>query len=48
MKQEGRFWNKTIIKFFQKIGFDTTDGDPYILILVHKKDLIIVEINVVN
>ena len=32
LKQARRLWNKTLIKFFQKIGFVTTNIDPYILV----------------
>ena len=31
LKQAGRLWNKTIIKFFQKFGFVFTNADPCIL-----------------
>lgn len=31
LKQAGRLWNKTLIKFFRKIGFKPTNADPCIL-----------------
>ena len=31
LKQAGRLWNKTLIKFFRTIGFIPTNGDPCIL-----------------
>lgn len=31
LKQAGRLWNKTLIKFFRKIGFEPTNADPCIL-----------------
>lgn len=46
LKQAGRLWNKTIIKFFKKIGFDATNGDPYILIFRKEEQLIIVGVYV--
>ena len=46
LKQVGRLWNKTIIQFFQKIGFDTINGDLCILILVHNGDFIVVGVYV--
>lgn len=31
LKQTGRIWNKTLIKFFRKIYFVPTNADPCIL-----------------
>lgn len=31
LKQAGRLWNKTFIRFFRKIGFTPTNIDLYIL-----------------
>ena len=33
LKQVRQFWNKTITKFFSKIGFSSTNTDIYILII---------------
>ncbi len=46
LKQAGRLWNKTIIKFFKKIGFDATNGDPCILIFRKEEQLIMVGVYV--
>lgn len=46
LKQAGRLWNKTIIKFFRKIGFITTNGDACILTLKRRGELIIVGVYV--
>lgn len=46
LKQAGRLWNKTIVKFFKKIGFNPTNGDLCILVFRKKKQLIIVEVYV--
>ena len=42
LKQVGRFWNKTIAKFFHKISFISTNADSCILIIKRKKKLIII------
>ena len=46
LKQAGRLWNKTVIKFFRKISFIIKNKDPYILILVRRGDLIVVKVYV--
>ena len=33
LKQVGRFWNKTITKFFQKIGFTSKNANTCIFII---------------
>ena len=33
LKQVERLWNKTITKFFRRIGFTPTNTDTYILII---------------
>lgn len=48
LKQVGRLWNKTVIKFLWKLGFDIINRDTYILIMVFGRDFIIVEIYVNN
>lgn len=45
LKQARRLWNKTIIKFFKKIGFNLTNADSCILVF-RKKQLIIVGVYV--
>lgn len=45
-KQAESLWNKTVIKFFWKLGFNTTNKDFCILILVYKKDIIIIKVYV--
>lgn len=42
LKQVRRLWNKTIIRFFQRIGFISTNTDVYIFIIKCKGELIIV------
>ena len=42
LKQVERLWNKTIIKFFRKIGFASTNADVCILTIKWKGELIIV------
>ena len=42
LKQAGRLWNKTIIKFFRKIGFTPTNADACILTIKWEGELIIV------
>ena len=42
LKEAGRFWNKTITKFFRKIGFIPTNADSYILTIKKERELIIV------
>ena len=46
LKQAGRLWNKTIIKFFRKIGFTPTNANICILTIKRKGKLIIVGIYV--
>lgn len=48
LKQAERPLNKIIIKFFQKLDFDTTNEDFCIFILIYKKDLIIIKIYIDN
>lgn len=43
LKQAKKLWNKTIIKFFQKIGFIPINADNYIFIIKKKRELIIIE-----
>ena len=38
LKQAGRLWNKTITKFFRKIGFIPTNVDSYISLLKEKEN----------
>lgn len=42
LKQVRRLWNKIVIKFFQKIGFNIMNKEPRILILVYRRDLNVV------
>lgn len=44
LKQARRLWNKTLIKFFQKIGFAATNADSCILIYWQDNIFIIVSI----
>lgn len=46
LKQAGRLWNKTIIKFFRKIGFILTNADPCILAYGQGDALILVGVYV--
>ena len=46
LKQAGRLWNKTIIKFFRKIGFTPTNADACILTIKWRGELIIVGVYV--
>ena len=46
LKQAGRFLNKTITKFFQKIGFTPTNADSCILTIKREGELIIVGVYV--
>ena len=48
LKQAGRLWNKTLIKFFWKIKFVTTYPDPYILAYQEGDVFIIEEIYIDN
>lgn len=48
LKQAGKLGNKTIIKFFWKIGFTLTNADPYILVYRQSNILIVVRIYVDN
>ena len=48
LKQVRRLWNKTITKFFQKIGFTTTNADVCILTIKWKRELIIIDIYINN
>lgn len=48
LKRAEKLWNKTVIKFFEKLGFDTMNRDPCILIMVYERDLIIIEIYIDN
>ena len=41
LKQAGRLWNKTLIKFFRNIGFVATNADPCIL-TYQKGDVLII------
>lgn len=46
LKQAGRLWNKTITKFFQRIGFTPTNADACILTIKWKGELVIVGVYV--
>lgn len=46
LKQVGRFWNKTFIKFFQKIGFVSTNENLYILTFQKSNVFIIIRVYV--
>lgn len=46
LKQAGRLWNKTITKFFQRIGFTPTNADACILTIKWKGELVIVAVYV--
>ena len=46
LKQAGRLWNKTITKFFRKIGFTPTNADSCILTIKKEGELIIVGVYV--
>ena len=46
LKQAGRLWNKTIIKFFRRIGFTPTNADACILTIKWKGELIIIGVYV--
>lgn len=46
LKQAGRLWNKTITKFFRKIGFIPTNADACILTIKKEGELIIVGVYV--
>lgn len=46
LKQAGRLWNNTIIKFFRKIGFNPTNAYPCILIFKRGGELIVVGVYV--
>lgn len=46
MKQVRRLWNKTITKFFQRIGFNSTNADACILTIKWEGELIIVGVYV--
>ena len=46
LKQAGRLWNKTIIKFFRRIGFTPTNADACILTIKRKEEFIIVDLYV--
>lgn len=48
LKQAGRLWNKTITKFFQKIGFTSTNADSCILTIKTKEEFIIVGVYIDN
>ena len=48
LKQVGRLWNKTLIKFFQKISFAPINIDTCILITQKKEKLIIIDVFVDN
>ena len=41
LKQAGRVWNKTITKFFRRIGFTPTNADAYIFTIQWEGELII-------
>ena len=38
LKQAGKLWNKTITKFFRKIGFIPTNADSCILTIKRKEN----------
>lgn len=44
LKQAGRLWNKTTIKFFRKIGFVLTNADP--CILAYRQDNVFIIVGV--
>ena len=46
LNQAGRLWNKTIAKFFRKIGFTPTNADACILTIHWEGELIIVGVYV--
>lgn len=48
LKQVERLWNKTITKFFQKIAFNSTNVDVYILTINWEGELIIIDVYVDN
>ena len=48
LKQARRLWNKTITKFFQKIGFTPTNADSCILTIKRERELIIVGVYIDN
>lgn len=48
LKQAGKLWNKTIIKFFQKIGFTFTNADACIFTIKWQRELIIIGMYVDN
>ena len=48
LKQARKLWNKTITKFFQKIGFTPTNADSCILTIKRERELIIIGVYVDN
>ena len=48
LEQVERLWNKTIIKFFQEIGFIPINVDSCIFTIKREGELIIVEVYVYN
>lgn len=48
LKQAKRLWNKTIIKFFQKIGFISTNTDTFIFIIKRKEEFVIVRVYIAD
>ena len=46
LKQAGQLWNKTITKFFRRIGFTPTNADVCILTIQWERERIIVRVYV--